>query len=195
MKWEKYYQIVLDENDKRDGTLMGKKRGAIEVRLFVLLTIQNLFYDYKKLSNMGVGERKIISGFANEKYIQWNIFGSTRRLCYFKNKIIKDYLSISNSLDEIPLKGKVNKTNYFNFVKKFEKSFRGTEIKSLGLVSASRLLSMKRPDNFICLTSGNKKEVYKYLNIKSLQAKDFEGYWNRSEERRVGKECRSRWSP
>src|SRR3712207_8415748 len=40
--------------------------------------------------------------------------------------------------------------------------------------------------------------VHEFLNDHHLQEKGLSNYWGyntRSEERRVGKECRSRWSP
>ena len=40
---------------------------------------------------------------------------------------------------------------------------------------------------------GENSEVYNFL--RSASRKYGIGFWKRSEERRVGKECRSRWSP
>ena len=40
-----------------------------------------------------------------------------------------------------------------------------------------------------------KQYVKKWLEAKGWEYKDFGTYTTRSEERRVGKECRSRWSP
>ena len=40
-----------------------------------------------------------------------------------------------------------------------------------------------------------KKLVEKFGDVKSKNVLVFAGLGNRSEERRVGKECRSRWSP
>ena len=43
-------------------------------------------------------------------------------------------------------------------------------------------------------TLAYRKEVYE-KEKKSVSKTDCNNYCNRSEERRVGKECRSRWSP
>ena len=40
----------------------------------------------------------------------------------------------------------------------------------------------------------DQKKVLEHINLE-IAEKDFLGVIGRSEERRVGKECRSRWSP
>ena len=49
--------------------------------------------------------------------------------------------------------------------------------------------------SFITNTFSINVENLQGLDLISKNAKDFEEYAERSEERRVGKECRSRWSP
>ena len=39
------------------------------------------------------------------------------------------------------------------------------------------------------------KNVLKVVEAKAITSVQIAKYWDRSEERRVGKECRSRWSP
>ena len=49
------------------------------------------------------------------------------------------------------------------------------------------LMLFSFPTEALALDGGSSKELFK-LGITNLES-------NRSEERRVGKECRSRWSP
>ncbi len=178
MDWTEYYTNVLKENETRLCTFLGDKRGALGVRLFVLGTIRELFLHYKSLSSMGVDERKIICGIAKEDYIQWNVFGSMLGLGHFKGKVIKNFKEISDALDVIPIKGKITEVHYDKFVEKYSNAFKRNEKKGLGLAAATRLLAMKRPDNFVCLNGGNKHKISRMFEIKNIAAKDFEGYWD-----------------
>ena len=54
--------------------------------------------------------------------------------------------------------------------------------------SLEEMFMIRRDDNFKVL---KKKEIYEFLEGSG----PFLVTHNRSEERRVGKECRSRWSP
>ena len=53
---------------------------------------------------------------------------------------------------------------------------------------------MAQSENNDPVIYNNKEEIWSYLSFlyKKLET---EKNWDRSEERRVGKECRSRWSP
>ena len=45
------------------------------------------------------------------------------------------------------------------------------------------------------LTENEFETLYEFVEIKRKQDPDWSKFHRRSEERRVGKECRSRWSP
>ena len=49
----------------------------------------------------------------------------------------------------------------------------------------------------VCPTAVEKEDPRSYYMVAERLSKEIEGAWypDRSEERRVGKECRSRWSP
>ena len=63
------------------------------------------------------------------------------------------------------------------------------EYDSYGYAIIKRVKEMS--ENQLIWTEGMLYPVLHRLEEQQL----IESYWNRSEERRVGKECRSRWSP
>ena len=67
----------------------------------------------------------------------------------------------------------------------------------LGWVAANDgNVSVKLPDgNFICTPTGISKSLITPEKLVKINAQGEILEANRSEERRVGKECRSRWSP
>src|SRR3990167_366132 len=64
------------------------------------------------------------------------------------------------------------------------------------LFSFGKRLLYQPPRYLVVIYSGFSVACYdKHLDLANHSPKNRERYINRSEERRVGKECRSRWSP
>ena len=92
---------------------------------------------------------------------------------YFKQKINENNIYISNALEYIPLNGKITYENYQSFITNFKKAFENTG--GDGLATATRLLSIKRPDFFICLDNQNKEKLCNDFGIK--KSLNYEEYW------------------
>src|ERR1051325_5729666 len=58
---------------------------------------------------------------------------------------------------------------------------------------------MSRPTQYVTLTDAQNrvlsKDLYSHVNLPPFLKVEMDGYAVRSDDRRVGKECRSRWSP
>ena len=116
----------------------------------------------------------ITSKDQNNPELDWMYFGnmvSPR----FKTRINEDYIDISEALDYIPLNGIVTKSDYMNYVEYFQKhSGYG-----YGVITISRLLAMKRPDVFFCITGGNKTYLYEDFGItRDIKSSEYERYWD-----------------
>jgi hypothetical protein len=164
MKWEDFIKNV--ENAEFH---------SLESRIGVLETSKKLFKKSNSYSELNKDERKFIAGLPNkltvEEGIDWAYFGSMRGNGIFSNRIGNNEIEISNALDEIPLFGQITKAHYNRFLIHFKKVFSGKN-----LITASRLLAMKRPDVFVCLSSKNKSSLCKNFGI--IQAGlDYERYW------------------
>lgn len=86
------------------------------------------------------------------------------------------------ALSHIPLEGDVAPAQYQAFINSYRDIFTSYTVdKTLGekapLVPATRLLAMRRPDQFIALTNSKIDTLCQGLSIAKLSANDFDGYW------------------
>ena len=141
-------------------------------RLTLLKQIRRLFRDQPSFKKMNLSARKVIAGLPNDDYPNWGWFGSMKGSGYFHQYVNENRKSLSDALDAIPLKRAVTKDDYDIFIKRYTSTFvDGRD----GIGTASRLLSMKRPDQFVCLSSANKKNLSQDFGISSKI--DYESYW------------------
>lgn len=164
MKWEDFIKNVKNAEFH-----------SLKSRIGVLETSKKLFKKSNSYSELNKDERKFIAGLPNKlavgEGIDWAYFGSMRGNGIFNNRIGNNEIEISNALDEIPLFGQITKAHYNRFLIHFKKVFPGKN-----LITASRLLAMKRPDVFVCLSSKNKSSLCKNFGIIQ-SGLDYERYW------------------
>lgn len=161
INWDEYYRRIL--NDR-----------FLETRLEALRTFKKLFSSEEHFKNIDVEDRKLIAGLPNKSRhnnFDVGIFGSMRGRGTFANKIIINDYNISKALDQIPNDGQVTERHYKNFIKYFKKTFPGNYIGT-----SSRLLAMKRPDVFYCLTSKNQIDFCRAFGIRRSDI-TYESYW------------------
>lgn len=164
MKWKTFIENVR----KADYHSLKSRIGVLEVS-------RSLFQKSESFSDLTEDERKFIAGIPNnlnvDEGIDWAYFGSMKGAGIFKNRIKENDIDISKALDEIPYSGQITKAHYNRFLQHFTRVFSGNY-----LITASRLLAMKRPDIFVCLSSKNKSALCKNFGI--IQAGlDYERYW------------------
>jgi len=164
--WNSFFEEV--KNDKNH---------SFEIRL-ELLNNTHEYFKNSSFANMTDIKRRQIAGITskdqNNPELDWMYFGnmvSPR----FKTRINEDYIDISEALECIPLSGIVTKNDYMNYIKYFqEHSGYG-----YGVITISRLLAMKRPDVFFCITGGNKKYLYEDFGItQDIKSNEYERYWD-----------------
>ncbi|HFS66940.1 MAG TPA: NgoFVII family restriction endonuclease [Flavobacteriia bacterium] len=167
LNWEEYFNEIQKDTFH-----------SFDERLNLLETANHYFNTYCSFEEMNDEKRKEIAGIkkfnpdkSKEKF-DWAWFGSMAGAGYFKQNINQNNKYISKALDYIPLNDKVSYQNYLDFIDNFKKAFlSGGD----GVATATRLLSMKRPDVFICLDNQNKKNLCKDFGIK--QSLNYEEYW------------------
>ncbi|MFH0860045.1 MAG: phospholipase D family protein [Candidatus Altiarchaeota archaeon] len=149
-------------------------------RLKVLDMARELFRKHSHFKLMNKDAQRGLSGFIGGKNceIDWFLFGSTRGAIVFANRVNQNNKHISLALDKIPFEGEVTKTHYENFLDEIKNAFPEGFI---AIATASRLLSMKRPDIFICLNKKNRENLCKDFGMK--KSNEFKKLTERTQER------------
>ncbi len=163
--WEKFFQ-ELNNNGKR----------KLMDRLKVMEEAATLFREHPRFSDFDYVNRQRIAGFVSQTRsekdeLDWSWFGNMRAAGNFKQAINRNNQRISDALDHIPLEGPVERSDFEAFVDLFRSSF-----KNAGVVTATRLLAMKRPDNFVCFNMANKISLCEALDIPKIVSLD--NYWS-----------------
>lgn len=173
--------ITLDWNDFFE-KVRNDKNNSFEMRLELLKRVKKYFTN-KTFQKMDELERMKIAGTVKDRDgINFQLFGNMGANPRFTQRIKDDYTNISKSLDFIPLNETVTKKDYMNCIEYFKNNKdRGL---GYGVTTISRLLSMKRPDKFFCLTGANSSYLYKDFGIKKeINRHEYERYWDEIIER------------
>ncbi|GAA6173512.1 hypothetical protein NBRC116592_31820 [Colwellia sp. KU-HH00111] len=126
---------------------------------------------------------KHTSKHAHTKYdfdVEW--FTSTKGAKIFHSLLAEQASDFDYALSFIPLTGDVTPAQYQQFVHAYKNIFtRYTKDKKNGekasLIPATRLLAMRRPDQFIALTNAKIDVLCQGLGIVKFNSYDFDGYW------------------
>ena len=166
LSWKEFFEKIKKDID-----------GSLEDRLQLLSYVKGYFYKYKSLENMPEDIIKQISGITSkgEGNIDWMYFGNMVSP-HFKSNIIASKKYYSEALDLIPSDGEITKDKYMNFIKIVEENLPSGY--GAGVITLSRLLAMKRPDVFYCITSNNEHPLYRDFNVNPLTTKEYERYWD-----------------
>jgi len=171
MTWQEFYQRVQREQN------LGP-RGLLEIqgRIKLLKVARDRFYFHPHFKDMSAETRKELAGFVvgDEDEFRWTQFGSMVGAGYFKQAINQNNEYISLALDQIPLEGNLSRRQYQDFVALFKKAFKSG---GAGIATATRLLTMKRPDYFVCLDKKNKEGLCKALGVPKSKHIPLSDYW------------------
>ena len=169
MDWTTFYDQI--QEDKTHG---------LDDRLAMLNAVAKAFASAPHFNDISFEERLGIAGLRNKviKNAEW--FGSMVGAGKFYKLMNESEPAFSTALDAIPTHGAVTKSEYDIFISEYLKAFpNGRD----GLGTATRLLSMKRPDTFLCVDSANLKKLAKDVGMKRPDMLDYERYWTEVVER------------
>ena len=159
---------------------------ALDERLALLDYVQTI--KHKSLVEMSEVERLTFAGKHTHQHdhttynfdVEW--FASTKGAKVFHTFLAQQPESFDLALSHIPESGDVTPAQYQKFVSAYKKIFTGYTVdKEAGekppLAAATRLLAMKRPDQFIALTNAKIDIFCRGLSITKFNAFDFDSYW------------------
>ncbi|GGG62765.1 phospholipase D family protein [Epilithonimonas arachidiradicis] len=165
--WNDYIDEIYDEG-----------KSIIKRRIRVIEIAKELFQSVRHFKELDDNERKFIAGLpTNLKHTisgaeDWAFFGSMKGAGKFSKLINDNSDLISKALDEIPISGHIEKTNYDSFLEYFTEALPGNY-----LATSTRLLAMKRPDIFVCYDSKNNDALCRDFEINK-SGMNHERYWN-----------------
>lgn len=146
---------------------------GFDERCALLKLINNAFKTHESFVDMELGLRKTIGGLPTDFNEHWAWFGSMKGAGYYHQAVNNNNPHISRALDTIPLNGSVSRDQYNTYIDEFVQAFPNGRH---GVGVASRLLAMKRPDQFVCFNSKNKTELCRDFGIKQSDM-DYSRYW------------------
>jgi len=156
----------------------------IDRSLNLLQTAQGWLSSVGSFRDLTTEQRKAIAGFLgerdkslNEELDQdWGWFGSMRGAGDFMNRIAENDRFLARAVDSIPQKGEITRAHFDRFaglfVHAFDKSARVG-----GVPTATRLLAMKRPDVFLCVSKPNLAQAAASMGF-AKSTLTLETYWD-----------------
>lgn len=169
LDWSMFFNKV--KNDKNT---------SFDMRLSLLKKAKQYFSEQTFTKMSEINRKRIAGTIKWDDSINWHFFGNMVNN-RFKERIKDDHRNISKSLGHIDLEGEIAKEDYMAFID----YFIANKDKKLGygVTTISRLLAIKRPDVFFCLTGGNETYLYKDFGIKKIKSNEYERYWDEIIER------------
>lgn len=109
--------------------------------------------------------------------VEW--FAGTRGAKVFHQLLAAHPSDFDLALEHIPLDGEITFTHYQAFVQHYKNIFSlHSDGEKAPLTAATRLLAMRRPDQFIALTSAKLDAVSQGLGLIKLNNQSFDDYWH-----------------
>lgn len=155
-------------------------RHALDERFKLLTHIQEI--RNTPLADMIEEDRLVFAGKHTSSHdhsiynfdAEW--FGSTKGAKVFHQLLLQKPIAFDEALSHIPLEGDVSFNDYQNFVTAYQGIFQQAEANA-PLAPASRLLAMRRPDQFIALTNAKIDVLCQGLSIAKFNNQDLLSYW------------------
>lgn len=173
--WQEYFNCIKAEENH-----FKKENICMETRLEVIRIARKLFDNHVHFCDMNDINRRKIAGLIDggDDGVNYLLFGSMRGAGKFQNVINNNDKHLSRALDLIPASGYISKNMYLKYIDEYLKAFpEGRH----GIATATRLLTLKRPDIFFCLTKHNQERLCKNFCIK--KSVNYEIYWDSIIER------------
>lgn len=172
MSWKEYVERV-----KKD------KIHNVEGRLRILEEAGIILGSRTSFAQLDEDDRKRIAGTrgrnkAREGDLDWAWFGSMGASPSFATTVINNPKGLSDAMAAIPPTGPVKQEEYELFVELFMGAFDKNLRAGGGVGTGTRLLAMKRPDQFVGLNGANDRGICKAFG-QAVKTTTLHNYWQR----------------
>ncbi len=127
---------------------------------------QGIFRRRQRLAEMDADERRQVAGLVNP----YTYFGSMAGAGHFMAYVLRTPAKLDRALDMIPARGPVRIEDVDRYRRALPRHGMGSP------AVGTRLLAMKRPDRFFCLTSANRRRLAKEFGFSIAELNTYEGY-------------------
>ena len=171
--WEDYYQQL---NQLSAGY-------QVSACLKLLNDADQLLNQGRALSESTPSERNLIAGLkdaALEKTLAYDhqLLGDMQGFGSFKKVVKSDPAGLEKLMRVIPINGPIDGWHFMQFVDTYQQWFENNGYKQFQLFPATRLLAMKRPDQFVSITEETLQLFTDALNVKRFKKGEFQRYWD-----------------
>jgi len=104
--------------------------------------------------------------------------GDMHSFASFKKLLRTDAAGLAKLMKIIPTSGPIDGWHYMQFVDSYRQLFSENGFKQAQLFPATRLLTMKRPDQFVAMSPETAPLFCQTFSIKALKNQDFQRYWD-----------------
>lgn len=133
--------------------------------------------------NSNLIERYLIGGVEDSqtaKHYPFNtqLLGNMQGFASFKKVLKSAPEGLAKLLKIIPTYGRIDGWHFTQFIDAYQALFAANGFKQTHLFPATRLLTMKRPDQFVAINADSVELVCQTFAIKPLKKQDFQRYWD-----------------
>jgi hypothetical protein len=171
--WQTYYQTINQLS-------VGYEIAPSLKLLHIADELLNQTNDFSQSSDI---ERFLVGGVQDNKVtntysFDTRLLGDMQGFASFKKLVKKDPEGLTKLLRIIPSNGPVDGWHFMQFVDAFQQLFTANSLKQAYVYPLTRLMTMKRPDQFVALNKESAEIFCKALTIKPLKNNDFQRYWD-----------------
>ena len=135
------------------------------------------------LDNSQSFQRSMLAGISDQQTrkhysFSTNLLGNMESFASFKIIVKTDPSGVQRLLKIIPANGKIDGWHFMQFIDAYQSLFASHGYKQIHLFPATRLLSLRRPDQFFAISPQTVESICSCLNIKPLKKQDFQRYWD-----------------
>ncbi len=181
--WDEYYQSIMTLPRSYQVAPSLKLLNAADSLINQPLANVDGELTQPSLENSEPHQRSMLAGISDQqtrKHYSFptNLLGNMESFASFKKIVKTDPNGVQRLLKIIPANGKIDGWHFMQFIDAYQSLFASHGFKQTHLFPATRLLSLRRPDQFFAISPQTVDAICNSLNIKPLKKQDFQRYWD-----------------